>query len=107
MKGSGLGVLVDMIVGLIGALIGGFISSHLFIGAVILTVILRFITGSALDGCPLSATESPEAGRTCDLSLASPPNPASHLLTRAGVGQECRIIPMERITVAAGSFMKE
>jgi uncharacterized membrane protein YeaQ/YmgE (transglycosylase-associated protein family) len=63
MKGSGFGVFVDMIVGLIGALIGGFISSRLgfggvgdhglivsiliaVVGAVILTLILRLITGN-------------------------------------------------------------
>ena len=60
MKGSGYGFFVDMIVGLIGALIGGFISSHLgfggvdqhglivsiliaVVGAVILTAIVRAI----------------------------------------------------------------
>ena len=63
MKGSGFGFLMDMVVGLIGALVGGFISSHLgyggvnqhgmivsiliaVIGAVILTVLLRLITGN-------------------------------------------------------------
>jgi len=63
MKGSGFGFIMDMVVGLIGALIGGFISSHLgyggvsqhgmvvsifiaVIGAVVLTVILRLITGN-------------------------------------------------------------
>lgn len=63
MKGSGFGFFVDMIVGLVGALVGGFISSHLgfgtagqhgmigsiiiaVIGAVILTVILRLISGN-------------------------------------------------------------
>ena len=63
MKGSGYGVLMDMVIGLIGALIGGFLSSHLglggvgehgliisiciaVLGAVILTWILRLITGS-------------------------------------------------------------
>jgi len=63
MKGSGFGFFMDMIVGLVGALVGGFISSHLgmggvgehgliisiviaVIGAVILTVILRLITGN-------------------------------------------------------------
>ena len=62
MKGSGFGVLMDMVVGLIGALIGGFIMLHLFgaaasggfiysiivavIGAVILTFLLRLITGN-------------------------------------------------------------
>jgi len=63
MKGSGFGFFMDMIVGLIGALVGGFISSRLgfggvgehglfvsiiiaVIGAVILTVILRLITGN-------------------------------------------------------------
>lgn len=62
MKGTGYGFFMDMIVGLIGALIGGFIASSLgfggvsqhglivsiiiaVIGAVILTVILRLITG--------------------------------------------------------------
>jgi uncharacterized membrane protein YeaQ/YmgE (transglycosylase-associated protein family) len=63
MKGSGYGVFMDMIIGLIGALIGGFISSHLglggvgqhgmiisiciaVLGAVILTWILRLISGN-------------------------------------------------------------
>ena len=63
MKGSGFGFFVDMIVGLIGALIGGFLSSHLgmgavgdhglimsiviaTIGAVILTFLLRLVTGN-------------------------------------------------------------
>lgn len=63
MKGSGFGFLMDMIVGLVGALIGGFISSHLglggvgqhgmimsiviaVIGAVILTMIVRLISGN-------------------------------------------------------------
>ncbi|HEU5349958.1 MAG TPA: GlsB/YeaQ/YmgE family stress response membrane protein [Terracidiphilus sp.] len=62
MKGSGYGFFMDMIVGLIGALVGGFLSSHLglggvgqhglivsiiiaVIGAVILTWIIRMITG--------------------------------------------------------------
>ena len=63
MKGSGYGFFMDMIVGLVGALVGGFISSSLgfggvgqhgltmsiviaVIGAVILTVLLRLITGN-------------------------------------------------------------
>jgi uncharacterized membrane protein YeaQ/YmgE (transglycosylase-associated protein family) len=63
MKGSGFGFFMDMIVGLVGALVGGFLSSHLgmggvgehgliisiiiaVIGAVVLTVILRLITGN-------------------------------------------------------------
>ncbi|HVT99507.1 MAG TPA: GlsB/YeaQ/YmgE family stress response membrane protein [Acidobacteriaceae bacterium] len=63
MKGSGFGFLMDMVVGLVGALIGGFISAHLgfggvgehgliisiviaVIGAVILTWIVRLITGN-------------------------------------------------------------
>jgi uncharacterized membrane protein YeaQ/YmgE (transglycosylase-associated protein family) len=63
MKGSGFGFFMDMIVGLVGALVGGFISSHLgfggvrqhglivsiiiaVIGAVILTVVLRLVTGN-------------------------------------------------------------
>jgi uncharacterized membrane protein YeaQ/YmgE (transglycosylase-associated protein family) len=63
MKGSGFGFLMDMVVGLIGALIGGFISSHLglggvgqhgliisvviaVIGAVLLTLIIRLISGN-------------------------------------------------------------
>jgi uncharacterized membrane protein YeaQ/YmgE (transglycosylase-associated protein family) len=63
MKGSGFGALMDMVVGLVGALIGGFLSSHLgfggvgehglvmsiviaVIGAVILTLLLRLITGN-------------------------------------------------------------
>jgi uncharacterized membrane protein YeaQ/YmgE (transglycosylase-associated protein family) len=63
MKGSGYGFFMDMIVGLIGALIGGFISSHLglggvgdhglilsiaiaVLGAVILTFLLRLVAGN-------------------------------------------------------------
>lgn len=63
MKGSGFGVLMDLVVGVIGALIGGFISAHLglggigqhglimsiviaVIGAVILTFLVRLVTGS-------------------------------------------------------------
>jgi len=63
MKGSGYGVFMDMVIGLIGALIGGFISSHLglggvgdhgmiisiciaVLGAVILTWLLRLVTGN-------------------------------------------------------------
>jgi uncharacterized membrane protein YeaQ/YmgE (transglycosylase-associated protein family) len=63
MKGSGYGFFMDMVVGLVGALIGGFISSHLglggvgehglivsiliaVVGAVILTLLLRLITGN-------------------------------------------------------------
>jgi uncharacterized membrane protein YeaQ/YmgE (transglycosylase-associated protein family) len=63
MKGSGFGFFMDMVVGLIGALIGGFISSHLgfggvgqhgmimsiliaVLGAVLLTILLRLITGN-------------------------------------------------------------
>ena len=63
MKGSGFGFLMDMVVGLIGALIGGFISAHLglggvgqhglimsiviaVIGAVILTLLVRLVTGN-------------------------------------------------------------
>ncbi len=63
MKGSGFGFIMDMLVGLAGALIGGFISAHLglggvgehgliisiviaVIGAVILTWIVRLISGN-------------------------------------------------------------
>jgi uncharacterized membrane protein YeaQ/YmgE (transglycosylase-associated protein family) len=63
MKGSGYGFWMDMIVGLIGAVVGGFISSHLgggginqhgmvmsiiiaTIGAILLTWLLRLVTGS-------------------------------------------------------------
>jgi uncharacterized membrane protein YeaQ/YmgE (transglycosylase-associated protein family) len=63
MKGSGFGFFMDMIVGLIGALVGGFLSSHLglggvgdhglimsiviaVMGAVILTALLRLISGN-------------------------------------------------------------
>jgi uncharacterized membrane protein YeaQ/YmgE (transglycosylase-associated protein family) len=63
MKGSGFGFLMDMVVGIVGALIGGFISSHLglggigqhglimsiviaVIGAIILTLIIRLISGN-------------------------------------------------------------
>lgn len=63
MKGSGFGFLMDMVVGLVGALIGGFISHSLglggigehgliasiiiaVIGAIILTWIIRLISGN-------------------------------------------------------------
>jgi uncharacterized membrane protein YeaQ/YmgE (transglycosylase-associated protein family) len=63
MKGSGFGFLMDMVVGIVGALIGGFISSHLglggigqhglimsiviaVIGAIILTLIIRLVSGN-------------------------------------------------------------
>lgn len=63
MRGSGFGFLMDMVVGLVGALIGGFISAHLglggvgqhglfisiviaVVGAVILTWLVRLITGN-------------------------------------------------------------
>jgi len=63
MRGAGYGVFVDMIVGLVGALVGGFLSSHLgmgsvgqhgligsiviaTVGAVVLTLLLRLLTGS-------------------------------------------------------------
>ena len=63
MRGEGFGFFVDMIVGLVGAMIGGFISFHLglggvrehglimsiviaVIGAVILTLLLRLVTGN-------------------------------------------------------------
>ena len=60
MSGGGYGAIMDMIVGLLGALAGGFLMSHLFgasatggwiysiivavIGAVLLTLILRLVT---------------------------------------------------------------
>ena len=62
MKGSGFGFFMDMVVGLVGALVGGFLATHLgfagpgqhgiiisiliaVIGAVILTVLLRLVSG--------------------------------------------------------------
>ena len=62
MKGDGFGVIVDIIVGIVGAVIGGFLMTHLFgaaasggliysifvavIGAVVLTLLLRLVTGN-------------------------------------------------------------
>ena len=63
MKGSGYGFFMDMVVGLVGAVIGGFIASHLGIappgqqgmivsiliavaGAVILTWFVRLLSGN-------------------------------------------------------------
>lgn len=63
MKGSGYGFIMDMVVGLIGAVIGGFIASHLgiappgqqgmivsiliaVVGAVILTWFVRLLSGN-------------------------------------------------------------
>jgi uncharacterized membrane protein YeaQ/YmgE (transglycosylase-associated protein family) len=39
MKGSGFGPLMDIVVGIVGALIGG------FLGAVLFTFLLRLVTG--------------------------------------------------------------
>jgi uncharacterized membrane protein YeaQ/YmgE (transglycosylase-associated protein family) len=59
MSGEGYGPIMDIVVGILGALAGGFLMSHLFgagpggfmysivvavIGAVILTVLLRLVT---------------------------------------------------------------
>jgi uncharacterized membrane protein YeaQ/YmgE (transglycosylase-associated protein family) len=60
MSGGGYGAIMDMVVGLLGALAGGFIMSHLFgaassggwiysiivavFGAILLTLLLRLIT---------------------------------------------------------------
>ncbi len=63
MKGSGFGFIMDMVVGLVGALIGGWLSGMMgfgttgqhgligsiiiaTIGAVLLTVVLRLVTGN-------------------------------------------------------------
>jgi uncharacterized membrane protein YeaQ/YmgE (transglycosylase-associated protein family) len=62
MKGSGYGFFMDMIIGLIGAVVGGFIATHVgiappgqqgmivsiiiaVVGAVVLTWIVRLISG--------------------------------------------------------------
>ena len=62
MKGSGFGFFMDMVVGLIGAVVGGFLSTHLgfagpgqqgllmsiiiaVVGAVLLTLVVRLVTG--------------------------------------------------------------
>jgi uncharacterized membrane protein YeaQ/YmgE (transglycosylase-associated protein family) len=60
MQGSGFGVIGDIVIGILGALAGGFLFSHLgfagsggllysilvaFLGAVILTWLFRLITG--------------------------------------------------------------
>jgi uncharacterized membrane protein YeaQ/YmgE (transglycosylase-associated protein family) len=62
-EGLGIGVIMDMVVGLIGALIGGFVSTHLgfggvdqhgligsiliaMLGAVLLTILVRLISGN-------------------------------------------------------------
>jgi uncharacterized membrane protein YeaQ/YmgE (transglycosylase-associated protein family) len=64
MKGSGFGFFVDMIVGLVGAMVGGFLSYHLGLGgvgqhgiiisiviavfgAVVLTWLVRLVTGNS------------------------------------------------------------
>lgn len=62
MKGSGFGFFMDMVVGLIGAVVGGFLATHLgiagpgqqgllvsiliaVVGAVLLTLLLRLVSG--------------------------------------------------------------
>ena len=65
MSGGGYGAIMDMVVGLVGALVGGFIMSHLFgaagsggwiysilvavFGAVILTFLLRLVTRGSVN----------------------------------------------------------
>ncbi len=65
MSGGGYGAIMDMVVGLIGALVGGFIMSHLFgvaasggwiysiivavVGAVLLTFLLRLVTKGSVN----------------------------------------------------------
>jgi uncharacterized membrane protein YeaQ/YmgE (transglycosylase-associated protein family) len=60
MKGSGYGVIGDIVIGILGALFGGWIAGHLgfiptgtiseiivaVLGAIILTLLYRLITGS-------------------------------------------------------------
>lgn len=63
MKGSGYGFFMDLIVGIVGAMIGGFLSFHMglggvrehglimsiiiaVIGAVLLTAVIRMVTGN-------------------------------------------------------------
>jgi len=63
MKGSGFGFWMDMVVGLVGAMVGGFLSSHMggggvnehgmvmsiviaTIGAVLLTFLVRLVSGN-------------------------------------------------------------
>jgi len=65
MKGSGFGFLMDMVVGLVGAVIGGFLATHLgmagpgqqgllisiviaVVGAVVLTLLLRLVSGGRI-----------------------------------------------------------
>ena len=62
MQGSGYGMFMDMVIGLVGAVVGGFLATHLglagpgqsgmlmtiliaVVGAVLLTVLLRLVTG--------------------------------------------------------------
>jgi len=62
MQGSGYGMFMDMVIGLVGAVVGGFLATHLglagpgqsgmlmtiliaVVGAVILTVLLRLVSG--------------------------------------------------------------
>jgi len=61
MSGEGYGVFMDIIVGIVGAFVGGFLMTHVFggtgqggliysvvvatIGAIVLTVLLRLVTG--------------------------------------------------------------
>ena len=47
MRGSGFGPIMDIVVGILGALIGGFLYTVFVavIGAVLLTFLLRLITG--------------------------------------------------------------
>ena len=62
MQGSGYGMFMDMVIGPVGAVVGGFLATHLglagpgqsgmlmtiliaVVGAVLLTVLLRLVTG--------------------------------------------------------------
>ncbi len=65
MQGSGYGMFMDMVIGLVGAVVGGFLATHLglvgpgqsgmlmtiliaVVGAVLLTVLLRLVTGGRI-----------------------------------------------------------
>jgi uncharacterized membrane protein YeaQ/YmgE (transglycosylase-associated protein family) len=65
MQGSGYGMFMDMVIGLVGAVVGGFLATHLglagpgqsgmlmtiliaVVGAVILTVLLRLVSGGRI-----------------------------------------------------------
>src|SRR5579871_4309172 len=77
MKGSGFGFFMDMIVGLVGALVGGFLASHLGFGGenshgLIVSIIIAVIGAVILTVIPASLREIDQRNFSRGVCGASP-----------------------------------